>query len=60
VRKGSELLAAEIIDFKTESSNSSSSVEEKEQRYETQMAAYRRVIGSSLRVKNVTSRLVFL
>ncbi len=60
VRRGSELLAAEIIDFKTESSNSSSSVEEKEQRYETQMAAYRRVIGSSLRVKNVTSRLVFL
>ncbi len=49
-----KLLAAEIIDFKTDQDATQS------ERYEMQIAAYRRVIASSLRIENVSTRLVFL
>jgi len=49
-----KLLAAEIVDFKTDQDASNS------ERYEMQIAAYRRVIASSLRIDDVLTRLVFL
>ena len=57
-----KLIAAEIIDFKTETYESSSDEarELNRNRYEMQIAAYRRAARSSLRIENVSTRLVYL
>ena len=62
VRSGGKIVAAEIVDYKTESGGFADEGSDKQQRYETQMAAYRRVIASSLLIDLdcVTSRLVYL
>ena len=63
VRSSEEkLLAAEIIDYKSEQDSSSDddAHEKRRDRYEMQIGAYRRVIGSSLRIESVSTRLVYL
>ena len=62
VRSGGKLVAAEIIDFKTETTSAAGETTEKQERYETQMSAYRRIVASSLciDIDSVTSRLVYL
>lgn len=57
-----ELVAAEIIDYKTDTSDQTddTSREQRRDRHETQIGAYRRVIRSTLRIENVTTRLVYL
>ena len=62
VRSDGQIVAAEVIDFKTEqeSDGNAESPGRKTDRYETQLAAYRRVVTASLRVETVSTRLVFL
>lgn len=60
VRSAGKIIAAEIIDYKTDIDGDANAVEKKTERYETQMAAYRRVIASSLRIDHVSTRLLFL
>ena len=62
VRAGNRIVAAEIIDFKTElpDPGDAAKLAQKTERYETQMAAYRRAIAASLRIEHVSTRLVFL
>lgn len=57
-----KILGAEIIDYKSEQAGDGDgeALEKRRDRYEMQIAAYRRAIRSSLRIENVTTRLVFL
>lgn len=64
VRSGGQVIAAEIIDYKTSlTENSKANDQDNDlriERYEPQMTAYKQVIKSSLRVEDVVTRLVFL
>lgn len=62
IRDERAIVAAEIIDYKTglDDLPEAEAIARKTERYEKQMAAYRRAIASSLRITNVLSRLVFL